>query len=425
MSIFSKFKRALGFGPDDDEADEQLFADTAAADENAEDAPPPPAAPAPVEFDAAMQDAIFSHVVDVFNASLPDFLAKTTDRDAQLKYLRQSLDSGVKEYLDSLSKASELYCEAQWKARQSSMASELETIRVRADEIEKQSSDIKQKQLSADRQKRALTERVHDLESQLARLESEREQFELENRSLVNRLKVANVQQEDLEKLQTELQHLRLENQQMRENPGDVAARQIEALNTQIAEMTDGIESLKEQIRVSKDMNDDMRSRLSEREKEISELNELLKQFADVERQLSEVEAVIAAKDDKIKSQKKLLDSRSAEVGQLKQTIAENLRLQAEREQKLQAEIASMRPPTVVSEMTVEFGEAAEDSVPKISEDDLNAIEQTFESDDWFTKTPPPETPSMRPPEYDSDFGYQAPRRKSHSPEHPDQLSLF
>lgn len=305
------------------------------------------------------------------------------------------------------------------------MASELETIRVRADEIEKQSSDIKQKQLSADRQKRALTERVHDLESQLARLESEREQFELENRSLVNRLKVANVQQEDLEKLQTELQHLRLENQQMRENPGDVAARQIEALNTQIAEMTDGIESLKEQIRVSKDMNDDMRSRLSEREKEISELNELLKQFADVERQLSEVEAVIAAKDDKIKSQKKLLDSRSAEVGQLKQTIAENLRLQAEREQKLQAEIASMRPPTVVSEMTVEFGEAAEDSVPKISEDDLNAIEQTFESDDWFTKTPPPETPSMRPPEYDSDFGYQAPRRKSHAPEHPDQLSLF
>lgn len=444
MSIFSKVKRALGFGPDDDDADdEQLFADTAESTEKADEgtvAALPPAAESvkPVEFDARMQDAIFTRIIDVFNSSLPDFFAKTVDKESQLKYLRENLDAGVKEYLDSLSRAAETYCEAQWKARQASMATELETIRARAGEIEKQSSDIKQKQLSADRQKRALTERVHDLESQLARLESEREQFELENRSLVNRLKVANVQQEDVEKLQTELNHLRLENQRMRENPDEASAAKIEALNTQIGEMTAGIESLKEQIRVSGEMTEDLRSRLRQSEdvakemqsrieakdKEIADYNEIVAQFAHVEKKMVEVDEVISRKDEKIKSQKKMLDSRAAEIEELRKTISENLRLQAEREKSLREEIDSLRP-TVVSEMTVNFGDATEDSVPQISEDDLSALEQTFESDEWFTKTPPPETPSMRPPESESDFGYHAPRRKTVPPEHPNQLSLF
>jgi len=433
MSIISKFKRALGFGSDDDcDADRQLFADTADADEKLSDAPSDQDArqahsgqAKPVEFDATMQDAIFTHIIDVFNSTIPDFFAKTVDKEAQLKYLRDSLDNGIKEYLDSLSKAAETYSEAQWQSRNESMTSELETIRARASEIEKQSSDIKQKQLSADRQKRALTDRVHDLESQIAKLESEREQFELENRSLVNRIKVADVQQEDIEKLQTELQRLRFENKHMLENPGQAEAQQIKALNAQIAEMSDGIESLKEQIRVSKEMNDDMRSRLADRDKEVAELNELLKQYSEVEHKLGEAESILSKKDEKIKSQKKLLDSRNSEIEELRNTIAENLRLQAKREKELQDIIDSLRPPTVVSEMTVEFGDATEDTVPQISEDDLTALEQTFESDDWFTKTPPPETPSMRPPEYDSDFGYQAPKRKAHPADHPDQLSLF
>lgn len=457
MSFISTLKRAFGFGSDDIAADEDLYSDTAtgsdstAASSTAPDVQQSAAAKEiePVKFDTAVQQAIFDGVLAVFNEALPDFLAKTGDPDARRKYLYNSLDESIRQYIDGLSAKAEEYCEAQWQKRQAGMAAEMDAIRVRAEEIEKQSSDIKQKQLSADRQKRALTERVHDLESQLSRLESEREQYELENRSLVNRIKVANVQQADLEKAQAELTSLQAELLKMRTNPEQAFAEREEALQKQIAEMADGIASLKEQIRVAKEMHDDMRHRLAEadklaaaqaeklgaiatleatvaeRDKTIEHLNKTIRDTDEIVKHVSTLDKALAQRDDTIAAHKKTIATLEDEIKALKDTISENMRLQAKREKELKDEIKSLRPPTVVAEMTVDFEAATEDKAPKISEDDLSAIEETFESDEWFTKTPPPETPSMRPAETESEFGYRAPRRKSPAPEHPGQLSLF
>lgn len=472
MSIFSKLKRSLGFDHDDDTEYDSLYEDTASgvdtvaasdvdnpkADASADDALKP------VEFKAEMQQAIFSKVVEMFDAALPDFISKAVDPEAQRKMLYDSLDQDVKAYMQSIITAAEAYCEARWKVKQSSMSSELEALKLRAGEIEKQSSDIKQKQLSADRQKRALTERVHDLESQLAKLESEREQFELENRSLVNRIKVANVQQEDLEKTQGELQALRQELNSMKQNPDNAFAKREEELNKQIAEMSEGIASLKEQLRVSEQMREDLRKRIAEdadtrreadanaskqlqeklqeldkvsaeleqfkkdyiaKANEVNELNQLLKDYDELNARMSEFDKVMTSQQDKIKSQKKIIEQKDAEIDNLKASIAENKRAQTEREKSLKAEIEALRPPTVVSEMQVDFGSVAEETAPRISEDDLTAMEEAFESGEWFTKTPPAETPSLRPSESETDFGYRAPRRKSPQVNNPDQLSLF
>lgn len=431
MSLFASLKRAFGFGPDDISADEDLYADTAvdnttakpAADAHAAAAEVPDAEP--IKFDPAMQLAMFDRILAVFNEALPDFLARTGDPEARRKYLYDSLDAGVKQYLDSLSVKAEEYCEAQWKSRQAGMAAEMEALRLRSEEIEKQSGDIKQKQLSADRQKRALTERVHDLESQLSRLESEREQYELENRSLVNRIKVASVQQTDYEKAQADITAMQAEIAKLRSNPEQAFAEQEEALKKQIAEMADGIDSLKEQLRVAKDMHDDMRHRVAERDKTITQLQKTISDTEEIVKHVSDLDMALSRRDETIAAQKDTIEALEDEVKALKATITENMRLQARREKELKDEIKALRPPTVVAEMTVDFNAATEDAAPRISEDDLSAIEETFESDDWFTKTPPPETPSMRPAESDSEFGYKAPRRKAPSPEHPGQLSLF
>lgn len=470
MSFISKLKRSLGFGPDDEVEYDPIYDDTAAGVETSESETAPGTAPQeepqvkPVDFDSDMQNLIFAKVVEVFNQAMPDFISKATDQEMQRRMLFDSLDAGVKDYLKSISAAAEAYCDAQWKARQNSMAAELDAIKLRAGEIEKQSSDIKQKQLSADRQKRALTERVHDLESQVAKLESEREQFELENRSLVNRIKVANVQQEDLEKAQADLQALSRELNDIRKNPESAFAEHEEKLNKQIAEMTDGIDSLKEQLRVSEEMREDLRKRYEEKldsQKqslteeneelkkkvsklegslttienlrkdlaaktiEVNELNGMIKDYDELNSRMSEVDQAMTRLNEKIQSQKKIIGERDAEIDSLKATIAENKRIQAERVKSLKAEIDALRPPTVVSEMQVDFGSVTEDSAPRISEDDLSAMEETFESGEWFTKTPPAATPSMRPPETDAEFGYRAPRRKSPQVTNPDQLSLF
>lgn len=459
MSFFENIKRSLGFGGDSYDEDDPLYEDTTLSLESdgssaaMTSAPIAPEPPKPAEFSRQMQEAIFTKVVEVFNASLPDFLAKSVDPDRERQNLLDALDSGVKDYIDNISRQATEYCEAQWKARQANMAAELEALKAKAGEIEKQSSEVKQRQLSADRQKRALSDRVHDLEATVAKLESEREQYELENRSLVNRIKVANVQQEDLEKAQADLQALQLEFNKLRQDPQGALSAQLAELEKQksdaedakkiiaakAAEMEIGIDSLKEQLRVANEMLDDQRKRLAEAEsysasaktdaeakdKEIGELKHTIAEYEEVMSRLGELDTTLTRQQDKIKSQKKAIAERDSQIEALKATITENLRLQAEREKQLQNEIQALRPPTVVAEMQVDFGAVSEENAPIISEDDLSAMEETFESGDWYTKAPPAQTPSMRPTEAEAEFGYHAPRRKNSPTNHPDQLSLF
>ena len=76
-------------------------------------------------------------------------------------------------------------------------------------QLEQQRSSLREAQLSADRRRRALSDRVNDLESKLATAEAEREQFELENKSLLNKLKVADVQPALVEDLTKEVERLK------------------------------------------------------------------------------------------------------------------------------------------------------------------------------------------------------------------------
>lgn len=411
MNLFDRFKLALGFGPDVDPSD-PLFADTHLPEVNDIQSPAGIKADSerevrPVEFEPAMQDAIFEKIVEVFNQSLPEFIGKSIDRDAQIKYLRDSLDEGIKKYLESLNVAAKEYCEQQWKARQNDMAAELEAIKERAEDVEKRSNDIQQKQLSADRQKRALTERVHDLESQLARLESEREQYELENRSLVSRLKVASVYQEDGEKMKAEIQSLKAEITKFKEDPEAVGREREEALNAQIAEMEQGIEALKEQIRIADDIRDNLRGEIKQkdrdiesRDKEIAELNELISEFDAATARMEKAEKQMIDMRNTIESQKAEIKTRDEEIESLKDTISENITRQAEREKMLRDEIEELQNSRL-PEMEIGFDDELlekshgnaeapataeqpsddeEDYMPMISDEDLTEMSASFDA---------------------------------------------
>lgn len=209
--MFKSIKKAFGFVDDD-----ELIADDPEAE-----APSLPDSVSEANESTPQQpninaDRIFSHVVEVFNASLPGFLKAGANAEAQRRYLYDTLSADIKVHLDSLEAQAREACESRWRNDRDSLNQKVRQIEARSKELEEKKIELSQKQLSADRQKRALSDRVHDLEKQLSKLAADREQYDLENKSLVNKLKVAGVFEKENEELRDELNRLQAENLHMR-----------------------------------------------------------------------------------------------------------------------------------------------------------------------------------------------------------------
>lgn len=420
---FIFFKRLFGFDSDADADQDQLLADdtdapaSAASDSKHKPAEKPADPPA---FDQDIAQRIFGSVIQIFNESLPKFVADSVDPKVQAELIRKALDQDIQKYLDSLSETARQYCEQQWKQTRTALEEEIAAAKAKSAEVQRKSDEFQQRQLSADRQRRALSDRVHDLEAQLTKLEAEREQLDLEKRSLVNRLRVASVQGGT-------------------DAPAEAIAdpAEVQKLQQTIAEMQSGIDSLKEQNRVANEMLEDQRKRLAEakkeldeartllaaKEKDLADANEAISQFNEVVPQMQKVDEILSAKEEKIKQLRKTISARDNEITALRKTISDNIRAQAKREKELQNQIDNLQgaAPKPATLMTIDEP-IDEEPTPQISEEELSAIEQSFENGEWFTNSKPVETPPVRPD--DSDFGYQEPKRKKNQPD-PNQLSLF
>ncbi|MDE6928793.1 MAG: hypothetical protein K2P06_08725, partial [Muribaculaceae bacterium] len=214
MSFFSKLKHALGFG--DDLADE-LMSDTEEEVAQSQAAIGNDAGSDTVEatagehddseFSPQVRSRIFDHVVAVFNGAMPDFIRNSVDTNAQSEYIYNTLDESIKQYFDTFEVSLRQRMERAQQQHDQELNAEIERLRSESKKIDNDRSAIKERQLSADRQKRALTDRVHELEQQLATLDAEREQLQLENKSMLNKLKVAQIQGSD-EQLQLKCHEL-------------------------------------------------------------------------------------------------------------------------------------------------------------------------------------------------------------------------
>lgn len=453
MSFFNNFKKSLGFGNDvDDElledSIEPVEAETVTTvSETVQDNPM--TENRPLEIDRSKADMIFDHVVAVFNEALPAFLRDSVDSAAQRKKLYDGLDESLKEYIDSISIEAQRRCEAHWSAEQASMRNEMDNLRSKAKEIEQQRFDIKQQQLSSDRQRRALTDRLHDLEAQIARLEAEREQFDLENKSLLNKLKVAGVQESEIESLQQLLNDAKAEILRLRAGGNGVSStdnEKVTELEAQNAALNQQLETAVEKDRISNEMinglqskaseareeNEQLKARITDLETKLKEAESYKAEIAEISKQVEQVEEVINKRDRKIEKLKDTCRSLQEENASLQQTIVRNLRAHADKEAELSRKIEELEADTIRPVITADLEagidelveKASENTVVKISDGDLAAIEESFDSADWM-RSDPPETPSMRSGVSEAEFGYQAPVRKGPRSDNDAQLSLF
>ncbi len=253
MSFFENIKRVLGLS---DEYEEEEFGidatvkplnDNSSTSENNDkisviSVTEQPIVIQPVDFTEKVPiDVIFNHVLEIFNKALPDFLSSTVDPEAQKKYLFDTLDTSVKEYITNLSKSVAEDTRRQWKTDREKIQAQLLELTELAKKSEEKINEAKSLQLSAERQKRAFAERVHDLENQIGKLEADREQLQLENRSLINKVKVNSVQEGDMESLRNEIatlqQQLRLVNAKVQNNDNTDSNSALDDVEKRIAEL--------------------------------------------------------------------------------------------------------------------------------------------------------------------------------------------
>ena len=110
MSFLKKSLKALGFSEEEEEeytqhhterdvaATPRTTANTGAAE------PAAPTAPtAPINSDGeTLPDSLLEHIVELINASLPDFVRTCIDRESEKRYIYEHLGDSFKNYITEL-----------------------------------------------------------------------------------------------------------------------------------------------------------------------------------------------------------------------------------------------------------------------------------------------------------------------------------
>lgn len=354
--------------------------------------------------DPAMKAKIFDGVVAIFNQSLPDFLSKSVDPARQSQLISESLDSALNEYLDNLSAEATRYVEAMLKNAADSARREADRLRRDMETLEQQRSSIREQQLSAERRRRALADRVQDLEAQLATAEAEREQFDLEKKSMLNKIKLADVQPGIIEELQQEIERLKSD----RPQPDN---SELEKTQAELAEAQEALRQQKEQAENSQTMYNDLqhqfideREARAKAEEEVAEARKIFASVLEMQQQMQQVETMIQKRDDRIARLKSTNKKLKEEIADLKARIADD----SEHDGGLFDFIQEEPEPEITPSPEEEAA--------------IASLEDDFECPDWFVSQPAPGEGSLRASE--EPFGYTPPVKK-HTPENDAQLSLF
>lgn len=322
MSFLKKSLKALGFS-DDEETETHVYtakditdgtSDHAASSQ--EKTAEPPVAEKKAQPHSELPDSLLEKVVDLVNASLPEFVRSCIDHESEKRYIYEHLGDSFKSYIAELGENARHSSEQAVAEARQKLETDMAALRKKATELEEQKTEIKNAQLSAERQKRALSEKVHDLDNRIATLEAEKEQYELENKSLVNKLKVSGVKQQELDDALSENTRLLGVIQELKAQPNAEKDSEIERLQTELGNITVQRDETAETAEKLTAENSRLQSALTEKEQELQELDG---QFSELQSQYDCLKQ-LQAEQENIASESK---QTKAELLQEKETTAQ------------------------------------------------------------------------------------------------------
>ena len=329
MSIFGKVKQALGFSDVDDYfdtmEDDSPVASYDKVNQQDEKLPKETISKENAVSENKLPLEIFDSVIKIFNDSLPDFIKSSLDVEAQQQYIYNSLNQGMKDYLDKVVAEARQRGELKWKDERNKLQAEISQLKVQNKNVDEQRSEWQKQQLSAERQKRAMSERLHDLEKQVATLEAEKEQYDLENKSLLNKLKVSSVLDGDIEVMRQQIIDLQTQLKEAQtQQPENDLQTTIDAANQSIAEKDSEIASLKEQLM---DMENSVQKEVVANDA-IEKLNEEIEELTAQNKTLDEAVQQLKAKEAVADAMINELNNKASEaIHQLKEKENELIEL--------------------------------------------------------------------------------------------------
>lgn len=483
--MMTLLRRAFGFSPDSEEEEEdydptvptyaagehhasQPSRESTAAPADAKSTPAPAEAAEKVSVTESLPVDLFDAVIAIFNDAQPDFVKKCLDTEAQRKYLIDSIDSRLREQAEQAARSSA----DRWQEERSRLEARISELEGDDNAMAVLRKENHRLQLSVDRQKRALLDRINDLESQLAKQAEEKERFysrrkpnaleeELNQaKARIEELEAAaSAKAEELQKLQeaetaeaetaeaktpeTETSADTEIREKVAEQEQQIAERdkRIEECDLRIAELTSECETLRgevarqttlrEQLEVKTSMSDnminDLRNQAAASRRELETLQqEQLQAVEQIQKELDAFEDLKARKDAKIAE---LQESNAS----LRRTIETNLYNQANSEMRLRKEIktlqasleaskaaASSDTASAPADQGIEIGFGETPKAPEKAAARRRGrprkvkIDSALDNTDWFSGGK----------HEDPDFGYHEPPRKPAN-DNEAQLSLF
>ncbi len=492
MSIWSGMKRAFGFSQEHEEEEEEYAsglpvyavnrppvpvtpspevpspkpapAKPGAEETPASDTTPPPMPPAVREKDTSLPDDIFDAIIELFNKQQPDFVKSCLNLESQRKYLITSIDDKLRSRVIS-AMADE---DDNARARNAALQRRLSSLEEENKGVEKLRSDNNKLKLSLERQKRALLDRINDLEAQVAKLNTEKERFYIDKRNPADAEAIANGLKR-IEELEAEVSGLndRLKAEEGNNTPAAGSAtepaaaptapdttesEETTALRSRVAELEEELKrqsTLREQLEIKSRMGDEMvsatRNDAATLRKELEQANadkeealQLIRQQIEGSEQLkARLQGKINDLQEQLKAEKR--EEREARIAalteenaSLRHTIENNLYNQANSEMKLRREIKELRSrlealpaagtsdtdtsqtePTLPA--TTNPGDTPKPAAPRRRGRPKKArIDTELDNTEWFAQGK----------KDDPDFGYHEPPRRPVN-DNEAQLSLF
>ena len=478
MSIISSFKKALGFPNefDDDDLDALEFDDDnniSIPKRNEKSIKPQqpintaPIAVTPIAdpikpiqpINAELPGEVFDAIIELFNATQPEFVSQCLSVEKQRAYILERIDNSLREKLVLEAENARRHGEQQWETERQKLNADLEKLRSEYHFMKQQREEFQSAQLSAARQKRAMTDRIHDLEHQVSTLQSDREQLQLENRSMINKLRVIAVRNTSND-ADTEAQNQRL-------------AQENVDLTDKVLHYEKSAKKLSEECEQLRNENATLKKDNSAKSEEITRLQSELDKFGidtDVREALSNAEARIQAVEIDCEKKEQRIADLTAENYKLYEDIkvagtkilnAEKAALFAQEESKVaKAELSSsqkesasqiedlnneikrlreminskdaMNKPTESTTKAKKRGKHSETNLASENKPvkeapkptvKISAIDELMDSTDWFIAPEP--VPLKKDPEVEEDFGYKEPPARKASRDEDKQLSLW
>lgn len=174
------------------------------------------AATSSVDLREAIGDEIVERVARVLEETLPDYAKRCIDKKAQSDYVRGIIGESLQDCIASIYADAEKKAQSRWNDDRAAIEHEHSEAKRRCADLARKNEDMSARMMSVERQKTTLADRVNSLEQRVQTAEAERDQFHMESKGLMNKLKVAQLGAESAQSLQTEVDGLREENNAMK-----------------------------------------------------------------------------------------------------------------------------------------------------------------------------------------------------------------